>query len=412
MTSASQSLPSVLICGGGIAGNAVALQLTRAGFRVTVVERAPAPRPGGQAVDLRGPSRDVAERMGLMPGIRDHQLDERGMVFVGDDGRELLRMPAEMFGGNGVVADIEITRGDLNQVLLDAIGAAGGELDYRYDEWVKDLRQQPSGVEVTFASGAGARFDLVVGADGVHSATRRLVFGAEDEFATYLGGYMSFFTVPTPAGIDPHWFAMHSVPGASNVGLRADFDPATSKAVVMIRMPADPALRRDTDAQQTLIRERLAEAGWEAPAILDAMAVTPDFYFDELARIDMPSWSEGRVTLLGDAGYCGSPLSGQGTAMALVGAYVLAGELAATPDDPARALARYEEVLRPFVAEAQKLAPGGLRSMTPKSRLGIRAGRMVSKLMMSRLMQPVMAKAMAKTESYSLPEYASAPVTE
>lgn len=135
------------------------------------------------------------------------------------------------------------------------------------------------------------------------------------------------------------------------------------------------------------------------------MPEADDFYFDELARIDMPSWIEGRVALVGDAGYCGSPLTGQGTAMALVGAYVLAGEIATHRDDPRRALENYQRVLRPFVALAQELQPGGLRAMTPKTRFGIRAGLLVSKLMTARIMKPLMMKMLSKTETYDLLEY-------
>ncbi|MFI6212686.1 FAD-dependent monooxygenase [Nocardia brasiliensis] len=396
--------PRVLVAGGGIGGNAVALQLLRAGIRATVVERAVAPRPGGQAVDLRGPSAEVAERMGLMPGIRAVQLDERGMKFVDAAGRDIVRMPTELFDGKGAIAEIEITRGDLNQVVLDALAAEGG-VDYRYGEWITDVRQDGTGVEVTFASGTSARYDVLIGADGLHSATRRMVFGPEEQFSTYLGGYMSFFTMPSAADAEEHWFTMHSLVGAANIGLRPDADPATSKALITVRTPADPALRRDVVAQQDLLRRKLAGGGWEAERIAAAMPEATDFYFDELARIDMPAWSQGRVVLLGDAGYCGSPLSGQGTAMALLGAYVLAGEIASHAADPELALARYEEVLRPFIAKAQELAPGGLRAMTPATALGIRAGQTLSKLMTSKMLRPLMMKMFTKTESYELPEY-------
>ncbi|WP_406230899.1 FAD-dependent monooxygenase [Nocardia sp. NBC_01009] len=394
----------VLVSGGGIAGNAVALQLLRAGIRTTVVERAPEPRPGGQAVDLRGPSREVAERMGLMPGIRKYQLDERGMAYVDENGREFARMPAEMFDGRGPIAEIEITRGDLNQVLLTELATAGAELDYRYGDWIEELEQNDTGVEVSFASGATERFDLLIGADGVHSATRRLAFGPEEQFTTYLGGYTSFFTIPTPAGTEPGWFTMHSVPRAA-VGIRPDADPATSKAIITLRTAADPALRRDVTAQHELIRTMLAEAGWETPAVLSAMATTPDFYFDELARVNMPSLTAGRVTLLGDAGFCGSPMTGMGTAMAIVGAYVLAGEIAATPDDLAGALARYETVVTPFLAKAKALPGGGIKMMLPNSRLGTKMARASMKLMTSRLCKPLVMKMMTDTDDYALPMY-------
>jgi 2-polyprenyl-6-methoxyphenol hydroxylase-like FAD-dependent oxidoreductase len=394
----------VLVSGGGIAGNAVALQLLRAGIRTTIVERAAQPRPGGQAVDLRGPSREAAERMGLMPGIRKYQLDERGMAYVDDQGREFARMPAEMFDGRGPVAEIEITRGDLNQVLLTELVGTGGELDYRYGEWIEGLRQDDTGVEVTFASGATERFDLVIGADGVHSATRWLAFGPDEQFVTYLGGYTSFFTIPTPAGSEPGWFKMHTVPSAA-VAIRPDSDPATSKAIITLRADADPALRRDVAAQQRIIHDMLAEAAWEAPAVLAAMSTTPDFYFDELARVDMPTLAAGRVTLLGDAGFCGSPMTGMGTAMAIMGAYVLAGEIATTPDDLTSALARYEAIVTPFLAKAKELPGGGIKMMLPTSRLGTRMAHTTMKLMTSRLLRPVMAKMMTDTDNYKLPSY-------
>ncbi|WP_024805223.1 FAD-dependent monooxygenase [Nocardia sp. BMG51109] len=402
---ASAHTPHILVSGGGIAGNAVALQLLRSGHRVTVVERATAPRPGGQAVDLRGPSREVAERMGLMPGIRKYQLRELGMCYVDARGHEYAAMPMEMFDGKGPVAEIEITRGDLNQVLLDEVVSAGGELDYRYGQWIEALRQDEAGVDVTFADGRIERFDLVVGADGVHSATRRLAFGPEERFATYLGGYGAFFTIPTPAGVRPGWFAMRRVPGAT-VGIRPDGDPETAKAIITLRAAPNPALRRDISAQQRLIRDMLADAGWHAPAVLAAMATTPDFYFDELARIDMPTLAAGRVTLAGDAGYCGSPMTGMGTAMALVGAYILTGEVAATPADLPAALARYEEKVTPFLAEAKQMPGGGIRMMLPNTRVGASLARASVRIMMSRLLRPVMVKAFfSTTDGYELPSY-------
>ncbi|QLY28544.1 FAD-dependent monooxygenase [Nocardia huaxiensis] len=394
----------ILVAGGGIAGNAVALQLVRAGVAVTVVERAETPRPGGQAVDLRGPSRMVAERMGLMEGIRKYQLQEEAMLLVDRKGAEIYRMGADMFDGKGPVADIEISRGDLNNVLLTELAAAAGELDYRYGEWVEGLTQDETGVAVTFASGAVERFDLVIGADGVHSATRRMAFGPEEQFATYLGGYMSFYTIDTPAGVNPEWMTIHPVPSAS-VGVRADADPATSKAIITLRTEQNPALRRDVAAQQQLIRDMLAGAGWKAPEILAAMDSTPDFYFDELVRIDMPTLSAGRVTLLGDSAFCGSPMTGMGTAMAIVGAYVLAGEIASTPGDLAAALARYEEIVTPFLAKAKEIPGGGIKMMLPTSEFGLKAAQLMGKLMTTKIMRPVMMKMLDQTEDYVLPEY-------
>ncbi|MBW0273750.1 FAD-binding monooxygenase [Nocardia sp. MH4] len=396
----------VLVSGGGIAGNAVALQLLRNGIRTTVVERAEVPRPGGQAVDLRGPSKEAAERMGLMAGIAQYQLDERGMSYVDGDGKIYARMAMEDFDGQGAVADIEITRGDLNQVLLDAIATVEtGELDYRYGEWIDRIEQDATGVEVTFASGTTERFDLVIGADGVHSATRRLVFGPEEQFSTNLGGYGAFFTMPSPADIEPGWFGMRLVPGAM-LGIRPDGDPATAKAIITLRTEVDPALRRDGDAQRALIRRRIADAGWHAPEVLAAMETTTDFYFDELARVDVPELSVGRVTLVGDAGYCGSPMTGMGTAMAIVGAYVLAAEIAATPDDPAGAQQRYQDKITPFLAKAKEIPGGGIAMMIPKTPLMTRLAKTNVRVMMSRPMRPITKKIFfGHTEEFALPSY-------
>lgn len=396
----------VLVSGGGIAGNAVALQLLRNGIRTTVVERAAVPRPGGQAVDLRGPSKEAAQRMGLMAGIAEYQLDERGMSYIDGDGKIYARMAMEDFDGQGAVAEIEITRGDLNQVLLDALATAdNGRLDYRYGEWIDALVQDDAGVDVAFASGATERFDLVIGADGIHSATRRLVFGPEEKFSTNLGGYGAFFTMPKPADVEPGWFSMRLVPGAM-LGIRPDGDPATAKAIITMRTEVDPALRRDTDAQHALITETIGDAGWHAPAVLAAMESTPDFYFDEIARVDVPELSIGRVTLIGDAGYCGSPLTGMGTAMAIVGAYVLAAEIAATPDDLAGAQQRYQDKISPFLDKAKEIPGGGMAMMIPKSPLLTRLAKANVRLMMSRPMRPLTKKIFfGHTEEFALPTY-------
>ncbi|MEV0355862.1 FAD-dependent monooxygenase [Nocardia sp. NPDC050697] len=391
----------VLISGGGIAGNALALGLAAKGIRPTVVERAAAPRPGGQAVDLRGRSRAVVERMGLLPAIRERRLHERGMAYVDAQRKVYARMPAEMFDGAGPVADLEITRGDLNDVLL---GALGDRADYRYGESIAALHDDGAGVDVTFASGRRARYDLVVAADGLHSATRALAFGPEERYTTHLGGAMSFFTIPTPADAEPGWFSLHPAVGVT-AGIRPDADPATAKAIVMLRTPADQALRGDAEAQRALVRRALTGVSGHAPQILAALPDTPDFYFDELVRVDMPSLSAGRVTLLGDAGYCGSPLTGMGTAMAVVGAYVLCGELTATPDDIPAALARTERVLTPYLERAKQVPGGGIRAMVPGSKATARLARAAAGVMTSRVARPLVHRMFTGTEETAVPVY-------
>ena len=405
--------PSILISGGGIAGHALALQLVRSGIRTTVVERAEAPRPGGQAVDLRGASREVAERMGLMPGIQARQLHELGLSYVDGAGRVFGRMSMADFDGKGAVAEIEIARGDLDAVLRDelavASNAAPGLLDLRYGDRIIAATQDADGVDVVFEHAPAERFDLVVGADGVHSAIRRLAFGPEEQYSTYLGGYMAFFTIPTPAHVEPGWFSMRFVPGAT-LGIRPDRDPSTSKAILTLRIDRDSALRGDRAAQEALIRRSLEDAGWHAPAVLDAMPAASDFYFDELARIDVPEAANGRIALIGDAGSCGSPMSGMGTATALIGAYLLAARIAETPEDPARAAQRYADDILPFAEAGKKLMGGGIQRMVPANRFEALMSRAMTGLMLSQAARPIVKRMFAANQAeLALPVIATVP---
>lgn len=400
--------PHVLVSGGGIAGLALAVQLVRSGIRTTVVERAAAPRPGGQAVDLRGASRAVAERMGLMPGIDRRRVHEEGMAYVDGKGRVFGRMSMADFDGEGAVAEIEISRGDLADVLLDtlrnAADAAPGLLDLRFGDRITSLAHDTEGVDVAFEHATPARFDVVVGADGVHSATRRLAFGPEERFATYLGGCAAFFTMPTPAGLEEGWFSMRFVPGIT-FGIRPDFDPTTSKAILTLRMDRNPSLRGDRAAQEALIRRALEGAGWHAPTVTAALGDASDLYFDELVRIDVPDVSNGRVVLLGDAASCGSPMTGQGTATALIGAYLLAARLAETPEDAAGALRRYAADIVPFAEHGKKIPYGGIERMVPKNRFEAAMSRVTSGIMLSRIARPLMKRVFAgAAESPALPE--------
>lgn len=401
--------PHVLVSGAGIAGLALAVQLVRSGIRTTLVERAEAPRPGGQAVDLRGASREVAQRMGIMPGVDRLRVHEEGMSYVDGEGKVFGRMSMADFDGEGAVAEIEIARGDLAQVLLDALRAASdaspGLLELRFGDRLTALAQDATGVDVEFEHAEPGRFDVVVGADGVHSLTRGLAFGPEDRFATYLGGYAAFFTMRTPADLEEHWFAMRFVPGAT-FGIRPDRDPATSKAILTFRMDRDTALRGDRAAQESLIRDRIAGAGWHAPAVLRALAEASDLYFDELVRIDVPDVANGRVVLLGDAASCGSPMTGQGTATALIGAYLLAARLAATPGDAVGALRHYSADIAPFAEKGKEIPGGGIRRMVPATRFEAAMSRALTRVMFSRAALPLVRRMFAGGTPLALPEVA------
>ncbi|MEV8506047.1 FAD-dependent monooxygenase [Actinoplanes sp. NPDC051475] len=347
----------VLISGAGLAGPALALALHRHGMRATVVERAPALRDGGYKVDIRGAAVEVLKRLGLFETVRAADTAMRTVTYVRADGSPIAVLDANLLMGRRG-DDREVMRTDLTRILYDATAAA---VEYVFGDSIATLDERADGVAVTFASGATRRFDLVVGADGLHSATRRLVMG--DVPLRHLGAYISIFDVPEDLGLD-HEEVFFCAPG------RMVFAYSTGAAATKAGLVfASPVLPRQPDPRAVL-RERFADMGWRVPAFLDALDGVPDLYFDSLSQVELPRWSAGRVVLLGDAAHCPAPSSGQGTSLALVGAYVLAGELAAAGGHE-EALRRYEAVMRPYVERnlslgrkmAGDMVPGGRRQI-------------------------------------------------
>jgi len=392
---------SILISGGGIAGPALAFWLARRGLEVTIVERAPAPRPGGQAVDLRGAGRTVVDRMGLLDAARAVSLDQRGIAWVRDDGRIAARMPADAFGGEGIVSEIEVLRGDLAALLYEA---SLPDTEYLFDDTVTALDQDDDGVRVSFKRSASRRFDLVVGADGSHSVVRTLGVASEADCMESLGCYTSWFTAPAEVDLDG-WFMMHNSPGGLVASVRPGRLPGEHKVGLSFRsapLAVDPF---DVQAQKALVAERFAGAGWEVPRLIAAMHGAPDFLLDSMAQVRLPAWSRGRVVLLGDAAWCPTPLTGLGTTLAVVGAYVLAGELAAANGDHDVAFRRFEEVLRAYVATSQQLPPGGVASYAPISPMRIRLGMASMRWMTRWPVRPLLARQFAKAGRIDLPDY-------
>jgi 2-polyprenyl-6-methoxyphenol hydroxylase-like FAD-dependent oxidoreductase len=397
--------PLVLISGAGIAGPSLAFWLTRNGYHVIVVEIAPGIRPGGQTVDLRGAGGDVVERMGLMSQMRERALEQRGAAWVKSDGSRRAEMPVTAFDGNGLVSKLEILRGDLVDVLYQATKNAA---EYRFNTTTSELRQDNEGVDVTLADGTDLRADLVVGADGPHSAVRRLVFGPEEQFAKPLGGYNAWFSAPDRVGLDG-WYLLYQAPGGLNASMRPSHDAEIAKAGLAFQSEPITYDRRDLDEQRQILVERFAGAGWECDALLAAAEEADDFYFDSFAQIHMPTWSSGRVALVGDAGYCASPLSGMGTSLALVGAYVLAGELGPADSLDAEhisdSFARYQTVMRPYVDKCQDL-PNTIDRFAPKSSSDIAANALVMKWMQRWPFRPLAAKRwFTAADSIDLPNY-------
>jgi 2-polyprenyl-6-methoxyphenol hydroxylase-like FAD-dependent oxidoreductase len=353
---------TVLISGAGVAGSALAYWLRREGFAVTVVERAPEPRPGGQAVDVRGVALQVMERMGLGERMRAVRTRMRGMSMLDGEGNEMFRSEERTFSSGRLDSDdVELLREDLTAMLHEASDGtagepSGGRVDYVFGDAISMLRQDERGVFVEFESGESGTFDLVIGADGTHSVVRRLAFGPEERFSRHLGQYLAVFPAANFLDLDNWqvWFTDH---GAKAGGVAYPVRDNTELRVTLGFM-AEPLEYdyRDIEQQKRMMTERLGSVGWEVPKLLDAMAESANFYFDAMMQIHMDHWSSGRVALVGDAGYCASPLSGQGTSLALVGGYVLAQELGRAGADHEAAFAAYERRMRPFVALNQALA--------------------------------------------------------
>ena len=342
----------VLVSGASIAGPALAHWLRRRGAEVTVVERAPGLRPGGQAVDARGVAKEVIQRMGLDAAVRAARTDTAGAYFVDIDGNVLETFRADDDGGDGFIAEIEILRGDLSKVLHDDTRDG---VEYLFGDRIAELTQDADEVGVTFAGGSRRRFDLVIGADGLHSALRAMVFGPHERFVRHLGRMMAFYTVPNEFGLD-RWLIDYQESGTGrSAGLRPIHD--ATQAMTMFSFPAADfdVDYRDVAAQKQLLSEQAAGLGWLAPRILAHLDDTPDFYLDQVAQVVMDRWSSGRVGLLGDAAFSSSPLSGAGTGLALVGAYLLAGELAAADWNPTAGFAAYEHRMRPYVEANQEI---------------------------------------------------------
>jgi 2-polyprenyl-6-methoxyphenol hydroxylase-like FAD-dependent oxidoreductase len=342
----------VLVAGASIAGPALAHWLGRRGAEVTVVERAPELRPGGQAVDARGVTREVIRRMGLDAAVRAARTETAGAYIVDVAGNVLETYRADDDGGDGYISEIEILRGDLSRVLHDDTQDG---VEYIFGDRIAELTQDADGVDVALAGGDRRRFDLVVGADGLHSPLRTMVFGPHERFVRHLGHVMAFYTVPNEFGLDRWLIDYQESESGRSAGLRPIQD--ATRAMAMFSFPAGDldVDYRDVAAQKRLLRERMAGLGWLTPRILAHLDHTPDFYLDQVAQVVMDRWSSGRVGLLGDAAFSSSPLSGQGTGLALVGAYLLAGELAAAGWDPEAGFAGYEGRMRSFVEANQEI---------------------------------------------------------
>ena len=386
----------ILISGASIAGLTVAYWLARHGFRPTVVERAPGLRTGGNGVDLRDHAVEVAERMGIMPSVRTAAADVRGMKFVDAADRAVARVDT------AGTSEVEIMRGDLVALLHQAADAG---VEYLFGDSIRGLAQDDDGVTVTFDHADSRRFDLVLGADGMHSNVRRLAFGPESQFLRYRDHYFAFADADAALG-ENRWVTMYNQPGKM-AGVYRSGNHTQAKAYFVFRSAPLRYDFRDVEGHKRLLGQVFGrDSSWRVEELLAGALADPDFYFDALSQVHMPSWSTGRVGLVGDAAWCASPASGAGAELALVGAYRLAGELADAGGDHRVAFARYQESHRELVTKKQQIGPN-VRLMVPKTHGGrwIRDG--LARLPILRAM--IAAERLLRTKApRALPEFAPA----
>ncbi|MCM3805133.1 FAD-dependent monooxygenase [Streptomyces sp. DR7-3] len=390
----------VLISGASISGPALAYWLSRSGCAVTVVEKARTLRDGGYPIDIRGTAIEVVRRMGILPRLRDAHIDSRRCTFLNADGSELASVRPHVVAGSVEGQDLEVRRGDLATALY---GKVRDDVEFLFGDSIDTLDQSGPAVDVTFHSGRRRTFDLVIGADGMHSATRESLFGPEERFHRYLGYCFAIFTMPNTFGLSRE-LMLWNAPGKA-AALYAVGDNDELHAFLNFHRPRPPfdALR-NPDAQRDLVATVFADAGWEVPGMVNAMRDADDLFFDTAGQIRMAHWSSGRVALVGDAAYAPSFLTGQGSSLALVGAYMLANALA-THRDHTAAFAAYERDTREFVAMNQALVDNGAARLFPTTEQALEQRNTMLRALVTMPAAPVRPAHSA----LALPEFAPTP---
>lgn len=357
----NNSKGKILISGASLAGPALAYWLHRAGFTVTVVEKASALRGGGYPIDLRGTAIEVVRRMGLLPQIRERRVELGRFTFLGADGGQVASLRPAAVTGSAENQDLEVGRGDLTALLYESVR---DDVEFLFDDSIDALDESGGRVDVAFRSGVRRSFDLVVGADGMHSNTRKLLFGPEAQFHRYLGYAFAVFTMPNTLGLS-HELMLWNVPGKGAALYATGSSDDRVHAFLNFHRPTQPVeVLRNPAAQRELVTQTYAGARWQVPALVEAMNRADDVFFDTAGQIRLPAWSKGRVVLVGDAAYAPSFLTGQGSSLALVGAYLLADALD-SHSDHVKALAAYEEGMRDFVTINQALVDEGGARLFP-----------------------------------------------
>lgn len=357
---------NILISGAGIAGVSLAFWLKKFGFQPTIIEISPKLREGGYAIDFMGAGYDVAEKMGLLPELEKADMDISKLAFVDENNKEQGSMNYRKIKKLMNNRALTLLRSDLAKIIYKALDK---DIEIIFGDTINKIEQDDEKVIVTFKSGASRSFDLLVGADGLHSKVRNLIFGDEAQFEKYYGYYTSSYTIENFL-YEGKVFSMYNVPNKQV----AIYSNGKGKAMTFLIFTSPDKLSydyHDVDQQKKILKDRFRKAGWKCPELLSKMDSTTDFYFDSISQIKMEKWYKDRVALIGDACCCPSLLSGKGSTLAMVGAYVLAGELKQAKGDYKIAFEAYEKTLKPFITKKQKVAQTFAKSFVPKTNFGI-----------------------------------------
>jgi 2-polyprenyl-6-methoxyphenol hydroxylase-like FAD-dependent oxidoreductase len=369
-TAMSKQKQHILISGASIGGPTLAYWLKRFGFEPTVVERAPQVRAGGYPIDVRYEAAEVAMRMGIWPRLQQEQTTLGKIMFVDQHNRRINELDVRNVTSSTDLARfwVEIMRGDLAQILYEQ---TQDDVEYIFNDSIQTLTENGTGVDVTFEHASPRRFDLVVGADGLHSQVRALIFGEEVCFEHYSGYQVGVFSIDNYLKLDRATILVHGVPG-KQVYVRSTKGDEVAGAMFIWKQPEKLHYdRHNREEQKRLLASVFADQAWEVPKLLEQLQSSTDLFFDAVSQIRMETWHRGRVALVGDAAYCPALLTGYGSTLAMIGAYILAGELSSTPDDYHAAFERYELAFKQYVEKEQKKLQSGADFLIPGTPFGL-----------------------------------------